>query len=130
MTIVLLLPGAAVGMFVLGRLRIVVLALIMIALLRLTGTVTVSEALPGSGMPSGSVGTSLVNTIVGIFRSKSTAYCQRRRENGRLLSGSASGFNLNRHVSRMQMHLFRHNSKTKVACVVSESETTMRQQRI
>jgi di/tricarboxylate transporter len=47
LAIVLLLLAAAVGMFVVGRPRMDVVALIMIALLPLTGTVTVSEALAG-----------------------------------------------------------------------------------
>src|SRR6516162_7663611 len=47
LAIVLLLLAAAVGMFVVGRPRMDVVALIMIALLPLTGTVTVGEALAG-----------------------------------------------------------------------------------
>lgn len=47
LAIVLLLLVVAVGMFVVGRPRMDVVALIMVALLPLTGTVTVDEALAG-----------------------------------------------------------------------------------
>jgi len=47
LAIVLLLLATAVGMFVVGRPRMDVVALMMIVVLPLSGTVTVSEALAG-----------------------------------------------------------------------------------
>src|SRR5690349_13173761 len=50
--LVLLLLAAAVTMFVLNRPRMDAVALIMLVLLPLTGTVTVQEALAGFGDPN------------------------------------------------------------------------------
>ncbi|WP_371329201.1 SLC13 family permease, partial [Roseomonas sp. TAS13] len=76
---VLALLGLAIGMFVTGRPRTDVVALLMLLLLPLTGTVTVPEALAGFGDASVLLVAALFVVGEGLVRTLSLDHKSRRQ---------------------------------------------------